>query len=365
MFKKIKGKFRSLFGGNEEEPEKEVKEQVDEEQAEEKRDDKRELNEGKGEDKELAIKEEKVDKEEKEETEEEVSGGFLSSTLGKLASKKISEEDFDKIWLDIEIFLLEINIAYEIVEKIKENLKGEIVGKNFNRFNLKKTIRDVLISEVKEILKSREGNFYQLISNISSRPIKIMMVGVNGSGKTTTIAKLVKYLRDKGLSSVVAASDTFRAAAIEQLDEHAKSLGFKIIKHSKGSDPAAVAFDAVKHAESKEVDVVIIDTAGRMPNNVNLIMELQKIKRVVKVDLVVMVGDSNAGNDLMEQIDLFDKALGLDGIILTKVDTDERPGSIVTTAYSIDKPLLFLGVGQGYDDLVEFDSEKVAESLFD
>ena len=164
---------------------------------------------------------------------------------------------------------------------------------------------------------------------------------------------------------MVAAADTFRAAAVEQLSEHSKKLDFKLIQHKGGSDPAAVAFDAIEHAKAKKLDIVLIDTAGRMPNNTNLMSELQKIKRISNSQMTIFIGDSISGNDLIEQIELFDKAIKIDGIILTKVDTDEKPGSIVTTAYSIEKPIYFLGTGQTYDDLIEFDSIVIAKKLFE
>lgn len=301
-----------------------------------------------------------------EDEQEEKKEGFLSKTFGKLKSKKITEEDFEKIWVELEIFLLEINVAYEIVEKIGGRLKEELINNSFDRFKLNQKIREVLEKEVEKVLIEREGDLIGKIKQIrdSGEVARIIILGVNGTGKTTSIAKFVNYLQNQNLNVVVAAADTFRAAAIEQLDEHAKNLNFKLIKHQNGSDPAAVAFDAIEHARAKNLDVVLIDTAGRMPNNSNLMTELQKINRVSKAQLSIFIGDSISGNDLIEQINLFDKGVEIDGVILTKVDTDERPGSIITTAYSIDKPIYFLGVGQGYDDLVKFDAKKIAKELF-
>jgi fused signal recognition particle receptor len=303
-----------------------------------------------------------------EESEKEKKG-FFGKVFGSITSKTLTESDFEKIWEELEIFLLEINIAYEIVAKIEEKLRSEIVGNSFDRFSLTKSVKSVLISEVQEVLLVRESNFIEEIktrrSEFSNEPVKIMILGVNGTGKTTTIAKLCKLFEKNGLSLVVAAADTFRAAAVEQLEEHSNKVGFKLIKHIGGSDPAAVGFDAINHAKAKNLDVVIVDTAGRMPNNSNLMNELKKIERVCKIDYSIFVGDSVSGNDLMEQIELFDKIVDVDGIILTKTDTDERPGSVVTAAYSIEKPIYFLGVGQSYDDLVEFNSKEVSEKLFE
>lgn len=302
-----------------------------------------------------------------EEIEEDKKEGFFSKTFKKLKSKVITEEDFDNIWLDLEIFLLEINVAFEIVEKIQNELKKELISNSFDRFKLNEKIREVMSNEVEKVLISREDDLISKIKKLNENGeiAKIIMLGVNGTGKTTTIAKFVNFLQKENLKVVVAAADTFRAAATEQLEEHSKKLNFKLIMHKGGSDPAAVAFDAVEHAKAKKLDVVLIDTAGRMPNNSNLMVELQKIKRVVNSQLAIFVGDSISGNDLIEQVNLFDKGINIDGIILTKVDTDERPGSIVTCAYTIDKPIFFLGVGQNYNDLIKFDAKLIANKLFD
>lgn len=302
------------------------------------------------------------------EDKEEKKTGFFGKAVNIIKKKKITEDDFNGIWLELEIFLLEINIAYEIVEKIESKLKDKLIDNSYSRFGLSNAIKEVLVEEIQAVLESREADFIKQIkthSQLEEGPVKVLVLGVNGTGKTTTIAKVVKNLRDNNLTCVVAAADTFRAAAVEQLDEHSKKLDFKLIKHKDGSDPAAVAYDAIEHAKAKKIDVVLIDTAGRMPNNSNLMLELQKIKKVSKSQMAVFVGDSISGNDLIDQINLFDKGVTIDGVILTKVDTDEKPGSIVTTAYSIEKPIYFLGVGQTYEDLVKFDSKEIAEKLFD
>ena len=297
---------------------------------------------------------------------EEQQDGLFKKTFGRLTSKTISEDDFDKIWVELQVFLLEINIAYDIVERIEQQLREQVVNQRFDRFSLSRRIREVMTKEVEDVLAKREEDFEQQLKEAldKEKPLPILVLGVNGTGKTTTIAKFVKWLRDHGYSSVVAASDTFRAAAGEQLEEHAKALDFRLIQQKKSADPAAVAYDAVEHAKAKGVDVVLIDTAGRMPNNANLMMELQKVQRVSKSRMTLFVGDSVAGNDLLEQIELFDKGLGIDGLILTKVDTDERPGSVVTAAYSLEKPIYFLGTGQRYDDFMKYDAHHIADRLF-
>lgn len=295
------------------------------------------------------------------------SSGLVSKFVSKIKKKAIQEEDFEKIWIELEIFLLEINIAYEIVEKIERKLKSALVGHSFDRFSMSEKIREIMVDEVEDVLQLREADFLDEIISYKQRGelLKIMMLGVNGTGKTTSIAKLIHFLKKHDFSLVVAASDTFRAAAVDQLADHCKRLDVKVIQHKGGSDPAAVAFDAVEHAQAKKLDIVLIDTAGRMPNNANLMMELQKVKRVSKSQMAMFVGDSISGNDLIDQINLFDKGVEINGVMLTKVDTDERPGSVVTTAYSINKPIYFLGIGQNYEDLVVFRAREVAEKLFD
>ena len=201
------------------------------------------------------------------------------------------------------------------------------------------------------------------IKNKKEKPYIIAFFGINGSGKTTSIAKLANMLKEEKISCVLAASDTFRAASIEQLQQHADKLGIKMIKHDYGSDPAAVAFDAIKHAKAKSIDVVLIDTAGRMHSNTNLIDEMKKIIRVAKPDLKIFVGESITGNDCVEQAKTFNEAVGIDGIILAKADIDEKGGAAVSVSYVTKKPILFLGTGQKYGDLQVFNSEVVMKSL--
>jgi fused signal recognition particle receptor len=192
-----------------------------------------------------------------------------------------------------------------------------------------------------------------------------MFVGVNGTGKTLSIAKIAYLLQQHGKSCVMAAGDTFRAGAIEQLTIHADKLGVKIVKHGPGSDPAAVAYDAIEHAKAKHKDVVLLDTAGRMQTNSNLMDEMAKIKRVAKPDMIIFVGDALSGNDAVEQAKRFNEVVGIDGVILTKVDADAKGGSSLSIAYTIGKPLLFIGVGQGYDDQIPFNPEWMVQHIFE
>ncbi len=190
-----------------------------------------------------------------------------------------------------------------------------------------------------------------------------MFVGVNGTGKTTTIAKLAYHIQKKGFTCVVAAADTFRAGAIEQLEKHAEAVGFKLIKHKAGADPAAVAFDAVEHARARGRDVVLIDTAGRMQTNQNLMDQMKKIKRVTKPNLVLYIGDALAGNDAIEQAKQFHEAVGLDGVVLTKLDADAKGGAALSMARTIGKPVVFVNLGQTYEDIKRFDVKWMVDRL--
>jgi fused signal recognition particle receptor len=232
-----------------------------------------------------------------------------------------------------------------------------------DRSRIGEVIEEILRNAIAHVLTSSELDFDDFI-NRNKKPIVIMFVGVNGSGKTLSIAKIATLLKKIGKSSVMAAGDTFRAGAIEQLGIHADKVGVKIIKHGPGSDPAAVAYDAIEHAKAKHKDVVLLDTAGRMQTNVNLMDEMAKIKRVAKPDLILFVGDALAGNDAVEQAKRFNEIVGIDGVILTKVDTDAKGGSALSVAYTIGKPLLFIGVGQGYDDQIPFDPQWMIDNIF-
>jgi fused signal recognition particle receptor len=216
---------------------------------------------------------------------------------------------------------------------------------------------------VKEVLS---GNSLDLNERIKAKapPFVIMFVGINGGGKTTSIAKLAHRMQQHGLSCVLAAGDTFRAGAIEQITLHSEKLGCRVIKHQEGSDPAAVAYDAVEHAKARKKDVVLIDTAGRMQTNTNLMDEMKKIKRVAKPHLIVFVGDSLAGNDAIEQAQAFDAAVGIDAVILTKIDADAKGGAALSIAYTIKKPLAFVSTGQEYEEMVKFDSKWMVDRLF-
>ena len=282
----------------------------------------------------------------------------------KKAYLGISEDKLEELLWDLEVDLLESDVAYTVIESIKKDIKEELKYASFERGKIGEVVEGVLKNAISHVLKSNDFNFMDFIEK-SKKPVVIMFVGVNGSGKTLAIAKIATLLLKNGKSCVMAAGDTFRAGAIEQLTIHAERVGVKIIKHGSGADPAAVAYDAIDHAKAKHKDVVLLDTAGRSQTNINLMDEMAKIKRVAKPNLIIFVGDALSGNDAVEQARRFNEVVGIDGVILTKVDTDAKGGSALSVAYTIGKPLLFIGVGQGYEDQIPFDAEWMIKNIFE
>ncbi len=289
-----------------------------------------------------------------------------SGILSFVRHKTISEKDIDDILFELEMALLEGDVAMDVAELIIKSVKEDLVGRKIKRRNdVSDFTKEALKKAIETILDIKGKDITMLLEEAKETgvPLKIMFVGINGTGKTTSIAKISTYFIQKGYTPVIAASDTFRAGAIEQLTHHADKLGVKIIKHKKGADPAAVAFDAVEHAKAKGKELVLIDTAGRMQTNINLMDEMKKIKRVVKPDLIIYVGDALTGNDSVEQAQKFNDAVGIDGIILTKADADAKGGAALSIGYVIQKPILFLGTGQGYSDIMEFKPEWMVEQI--
>ncbi|MFU8652898.1 signal recognition particle-docking protein FtsY [Methanotorris formicicus] len=317
---------------------------------------------------------EKEEKEKIEETPQKKEISFfdrfkITKTIKKVLKKEvvITEDDIEDVLEELELELLEADVAYVVVEKIIESLKDQLIGMKISPNDdpgevtinaLKNAIREILSQEVidvEEIIKEKKKK---------GEPAVFVFVGINGTGKTTSIAKLAYKLKNKGYSVVLAAGDTFRAGAIEQLEQHAKNVGVRVIKHQKGADSAAVIYDAIQHAKARGIDVVLADTAGRQATNINLMDEMKKVVRVTKPDLVIFVGDALAGNDAIYQAEEFNNAVNIDGVILTKVDADAKGGSALSIAYAIGKPILYLGVGQRYGDLIEFDVDWMINKLF-
>lgn len=346
---KKKGFFAKLFFNKEK---KEVKEEkIEEIKAEEKK----EVETSK-------INEEETKVEEAEEQPEE-KRGFFSRIKERIVTKRISSDKFEELFSDLEIILLENNVALEVVDKIKNDLKEKLVDKPIKRGAVLDTIRLNLKSSIEDLFKFESIDIIKEIKNKKEKPYVILFVGVNGGGKTTTIAKVANMLKEHKLSCLLVAGDTWRAAAIQQLEEHGKKLGIRVIKHDYQSDPAAVAFDGIKAAKANNADVVLIDTAGRQHSNVNLMNEMEKIVRVAKPDLKIFIGESIAGNDCINQAVEFNKYVDFNGIILTKTDVDEKGGAAISVGYVTGKPIIYVGTGQGYDNLKKFDPGLIIRGL--
>ena len=229
---------------------------------------------------------------------------------------------------------------------------------------VEKTLREVLLNT---LTISGEKDFLEMVEKKRKmkEPCVIVFVGINGSGKTTTIAKITQLLMKHGYSVVLACSDTYRAGSIEQLEEHAKRLSVRMIKHQYGSDAAAVAFDAVSYAKTRGINAVLIDTAGRMQTDLNLMKEMEKIVRVVNPDLVLFVGDALTGNDAVMQAQEFDKFVDIDASILTKVDADAKGGAAISITHVTKKPIILLGTGQRYEDIEPFEPEFLVKRILE
>ena len=291
---------------------------------------------------------------------EEKKIGIFGKVKEKILTKKITEETFNELFETLELTLLENNVAFDVVEKIKNDLKKSLVDIPL----LRKDIREIIEKSLRNSLLELFVEGFDLLQKVKEKkPYVILFAGINGSGKTTTIAKITHLLLKHKKTCVLAAADTFRAAAIDQLEEHGKRLGVKVIKQDYGSDAGAVAFDAIKHAEAKHIDVVLIDTAGRLHSNTNLMRELEKVNKVAHPDLTLFIGESITGNDCVEQARLFDEMIGIDGIILTKADVDEKGGAALSISYVTKKPILYLGIGQEMSDLKKFDKEEIIKGL--
>ncbi|MDD1760870.1 MAG: signal recognition particle-docking protein FtsY [Methanothrix sp.] len=275
----------------------------------------------------------------------------------------LEEKDLDEPMWALEMALMESDVALPVAEEIVREVKADLVGKKKKigadtGAIAEQSLRNALIT----LLSKNHLDFDEYIKS-KEKPVKILFVGVNGTGKTTSIAKVAKYLMNQNYSVVLAAGDTFRAGAIEQLEVHGEKLGLKVVKHKTGGDPAAVIFDAVEYAKAHNKDVVLADTAGRLHTNINLMDQMRKIVRVTKPDLLIFVDEAIAGNDAVERARLFNESVAIGGTILTKTDADAKGGSAISIAYITGKPVLFLGVGQNYPDLVKFEPEWLVDRL--
>ena len=275
----------------------------------------------------------------------------------------LEEKDLDEPMWQLEMALMESDVALPVAEEIVKEVKSDLVGKRKKiGADTGKLAEDSLRKALITLLSKNYLDFDEYIKT-KDKPVKILFVGVNGTGKTTSIAKVAKYLMDHSYSVVLAAGDTFRAGAIEQLEVHGTNLGLKVVKHKTGGDPAAVIFDAIEYAKAHNKDIVLADTAGRLHTNINLMDQMRKIVRVTKPDLLIFVDEAIAGNDAVERARLFNESVPIDGSILTKTDADAKGGSAISIAYITGKPVLFLGVGQTYPDLVKFEPAWLVDRL--
>ncbi len=297
---------------------------------------------------------------------DKLKSGF-KGLVSKVTTTELKADNLNPILSDFKMTLAENDVAFPVADKICEELEKRLTGVSIKRLeDRKQLVEDNLRQVLLDVLQTKCR--FDLLNMASekrkkSEPLVLMFVGINGTGKTTTIAKVAQFLRDKGYSVVLAAADTYRAGSIEQLEEHARRLGIRVIKHTYGADPAAVAYDTISHAKAHGINIVLIDTAGRMQTNQNLMNELIKVKRVVKPDLTIFTVDSLIGNDAVMQAEEFNKAIGIDATILTKVDADVKGGSSLSVSYVTQKPILFIGVGQSYKDLELFDPDKFVKMI--
>ena len=291
----------------------------------------------------------------------------VSSLVNKVATTELKADQLHPILEDFKLSLIENDVAMSVADHICEEMEKRLNGIQVKRLEDRKKIVERKLQEILlEIMATKEK--INLLESVGEKrktnePYVIVFVGINGTGKTTSIAKVAKLLMKNGCSVVLACSDTYRAGSIEQLEEHAKRLGVRMIKHKYGADPAAVAYDAISHAKAHGINAVLIDTAGRIQTNRNLMNELAKIKRIITPDFTVLTVDALTGNDAVMQAEEFHKSVGIDGTILTKVDADVKGGSALSVTYVTGKPILFIGIGQEYEDLQEFSPEQFTQMI--
>ncbi len=290
--------------------------------------------------------------------------GALTKAGQEIAEKNLSEDLLEDVLGDLKLSLLQSDVALDTAEEICSDLKDKLKGKKVKRTKAVDTIKESFKHTVEEILSQETPDIVERIKETEGVAL-VTFLGFNGSGKTSTLVKFASMLKEESLEPVLAAGDTYRAASIEQLEEHGRKLNLKVVKHDYGSDAAAVIYDAVKHAKSEDKDVVLADTAGRSHSDTNLMDELEKICRVNDPDWKILVIDSLTGNDAVEQAKEFEKSVGVDGMVLTKMDVNEKGGAALSVAHTLEKPILFMGVGQEYSDLSSFDCEEVSRRILE
>lgn len=293
----------------------------------------------------------------------------FSTAAKSIGQKELSEKDLDDSLFDLNVSLLESDISQDVIDDLTKQLKLKLIGIKLQK---NESAEQVVMNTLKDgftNILTKAGSI-DLIQEIQTKkqnkggPFKIVFLGINGTGKTTTVAKVANLIRKSGFTVVIAAADTHRAGAIEQISSHAEKLSIKVISQRYGADPSAVARDALEYARKHYIDVVLIDTAGRMQTAKNLMDEIGKIVKVIKPDMKLFVGDSLSGNDTINQAKEFFTYTEFDGAILTKVDADAKGGSVISISYITSKPIIYLGVGQSYEDIITFNRDKFVESIF-
>lgn len=291
----------------------------------------------------------------------------FSNFYDRIAKTELKGKDLDNVLDEFELSLVENDVAVSVAEFVGNELKEKLKDVQFARFTDPRARVKVILQEILMSVLQRAGSLdiFSVVDKkkAAGEPAIIVFIGINGTGKTTSIAKLAYILQKKGRSVILAAGDTYRSGAIDQLEEHARRVGVRMIKHQYGGDPAAVAFDAVSYAKAHGINAVLVDTAGRMQTNKNLLEEMRKIVRVTKPDLTILVVDALTGNDAVEQGKIFSEAVKIDGIILAKLDADVKGGSAISLSYIMGKPVAMVGTGQKYDDLEPFQPEAIVKNL--
>ena len=291
----------------------------------------------------------------------------FSNFYDRVTKTELQGKDLDGVLDEFQLSLVENDVAVSVADYVATELKEKLKDVQFARFSDPRERVKAILSDVLLSVLDRAGrlDIFELVEEKKKAgvPAIIVFVGINGTGKTTSIAKLAHILQRKGRTSILAASDTYRSGSIEQLEEHARRIGVRLIKHQYGADPAAVAFDAVNYARAHGINAVLIDTAGRMQTNQNLLEEMRKIVRVTKPDLTILVVDALTGNDAVEQGKVFSQAVKIDGIILAKLDADVKGGNAISLSYIMGRPVTLVGTGQGYDDLEPFQPQTIVRNL--
>ena len=285
---------------------------------------------------------------------------FVEKIESIVTGRKIIDEE---LYEELEEALIQADIGIDTSFELVENLRLEVKKRKLSS-------PEELYEVLKELIKSILGEDTSSLNIDEDKPAVIMVVGVNGVGKTTTIGKLAGFFKHQGKSVLLSAGDTFRAAAIEQLEIWGNRTGIGVIKHSEKSDPAAVVFDSLHAAQARKVDILIIDTAGRLHTKNNLMEELKKVRRVLEREMpgapheVLLILDATTGQNAISQATMFKDAVGVTGLVLTKLDGTAKGGIVIAIKQSLNIPIKLIGVGEGIDDLRLFDAQEFAEAIF-